>query len=436
MRPTITLDARHQEEPTTTGKETKQKETQALAPLMEPIIEGEVIGVIEPEQQPTRKQRPYYLIVVGTILACLIFVGVSLIEPILTPSAIVTIIPRQEHLSTTGTIQLHARLLPALTLSQSTTVSATGKRHQDATKAAGTITFYNGLLSTQTLTAGTILTGADGREVQTDEPAVIPPASNTTPPQFGEVTVSAHAIHTGEQGNIPAYDINGSCCATSVLVKNTDAFSGGQNERNFTVVSRSDIQTATTTIKTTLVKSEKAALTAQVNAGEALIPPLCSDTVTSDHQAGEEAKEVTVTLSETCSGMAYDTQTLHQNAQQLITKAALKRLGTDFRLMGDLRVSILHATVTDSNQGIVTLAVKTDETYVYLLSPGEKKRITHLIAGKSEQQAVQELFQMPAIQAASIKSNTATLPNDPGKITIIVVYRRLSLSCVFVEIEG
>ena len=423
MHATITLDERHQDEPTTTGKETKQEETLALALREEEVLEGEVTAVLEPEQTPTPKQRPYYLLVVGTILACLLFTGVSLIAPLLTPSAIVTIIPQQEHLATTGTIQLHARLLPALTLSQSTTVSATGKRHQDATRAEGTITFYNGLLSTQTLTAGTILTGADGREVQTDEPAVIPPASNTTPPQFGEVTVSAHAIYTGEQGNIPAYDINGSCCATSVLVKNTDAFSGGQNERNFTVVSRNDIQTATTTIKTTLVKSESAALTAQVNAGENLIPPLCSDTVTSNHQPGDEAKEVTVTLSETCSGMAYDTQTLHQNAMQMITNQAFKHLGAGFRLMGDLQVSILHATVTDPNRGIVTLAVKTDATYVYQLSLGEKKHITHLIAGKSKQQAVQALFHLPGIQAASINSNAATLPTDPGKITIVVMYR-------------
>lgn len=423
MQATITLDARHQDEPTITGKETKQEETQALALGEEPVIEGEVTAVLEPEQTVTPKKRPYYLLVVGTILACLLFTGVSLIAPLLTPSAIVTIIPRQERISTTGTIQLHARLLPALTLSQSATAPATGKQHQDATKAQGTITFYNGLLSTQTLTAGTILTGADGREVQTDEPAVIPPASNTTPPQFGEVTVSAHAIHTGEQGNIPAYDINGSCCATSVLVKNTDAFSGGQNERNFTVVSTNDIQTATTTIKTSLVKSESAALTAQVNAGEALIPPLCSETVTSNHQPGEEAKEVTVTLSESCSGMAYDTQTLHQNAQQMITKEAMRRLGTGYSFLGDLRVSILHATVTDPNRGIVTLAVKTDATYVYLLSPGERKRITHLLAGKSEQQAVKALFHLPGIQAASINSNGSMLPSDPGSITIVVMYR-------------
>jgi len=71
--------------------------------------------------------------------------------------------------------------------------------------------------------------------------------------------------------------------------------------------------------------------------------------------------------------------------------------------------------------------VRTDATYVYQLSLGERKRITHLIAGKSTQQAVKALFQLPGIQGASINSNGSMLPNDPGSITIVVLYRSASL---------
>ena len=52
MQATINLDTRKQEEPTATGKEAKQEPTTALALREEPVIEGEVIGIIEPEQQP------------------------------------------------------------------------------------------------------------------------------------------------------------------------------------------------------------------------------------------------------------------------------------------------------------------------------------------------------------------------------------------------
>ncbi len=127
-------------------------------------------------------------------------------------------------LSTTIAILIHGRVLPALTLSQSTTVTATGKRHQDATRAEGEITFYNGFFTSQTIAAGTILTSADGVQIVTDEPASIP-AGN--PPIYGQVTVSAHSLNMGAQGNIQAYDINEACCLTSVLAKNTEAFTGG-----------------------------------------------------------------------------------------------------------------------------------------------------------------------------------------------------------------
>ncbi len=433
MQATITLDERHQEEPTTTGKEKKQEPITALALREEPVIDGEVTAVLEPEQQPPPKQRQYYLLVVGTVLACLLFTGVSLLVPILTPSATVTIIPRQERISTTGTIPIHARLLPALTLSQSTTVPATGKRHQDARRAQGTITFYNGLFTSQTIGAGTIFTGADGVQIVTDQPAIIP-AGN--PPVYGQVTISAHALHAGEQGSIAANDVNTACCLTSVLAKNTEAFTDGADARDYIVVTQADIDAAAGAIKATLVKGEIAALTAQVSAGENLTPPLCSETATSDHQAGEEARAVTVTLSETCSSIAYDTQTLHQKATQMIHEEATKQLGTGYTLLGDVTASVIHTSISDQASGIATIIVKTDATYIYQISPGERKHITHLIAGKSEQQAVKALFQLPGIQAASINSNGSTLPNNPGSITIVVVYRSASLSCVFVEIEG
>src|SRR5215469_13786484 len=237
--------------------EQEQPAQNALAFESEPVLDGEVTAVIEPEQKPRPKQRPYYLLVVGTVLACLLFVAVSLIVPLLTPSAIVTIIPRQEHLSLTTSIPIQGRLLPSFTLSQSISVPATGKRHQDATRAAGTITFYYGLFTAQTIAAGTLLTGNDGVQVATDQAAIIPAA---TPPIFGQTTVSAHAIGAGSQGNIPAYDINQACCATAILAKNTTPFQGGAEARNYVLVTRADIDAATRTITATLEKSEHAAL--------------------------------------------------------------------------------------------------------------------------------------------------------------------------------
>jgi len=155
-------------------------EATALVPSEPDVIEGEVI-VIEPpepsEDHTPPKQKPYWLLVPCTILACLLFLAGSYLLPLLTLTATITIIPIERSITTTAATQVQARAIAPLTLSQSATVPATGKRQQAATRAAGTITFYNGLLTPQTIAGGTVLTGSDGTQVVTDQPTTIPAAN-------------------------------------------------------------------------------------------------------------------------------------------------------------------------------------------------------------------------------------------------------------------
>ena len=409
----------------TTEQETTKTTALVPAPAEPEVIEGVVIEIEPPEEpadHPPPKQKPYWLLIPLTIFCCLLFLAGSFLVPLFTPSATVTLIPVERTITTTATIQVPGRMLPPLTLMQSTTTLATGERHQDATQAHGTITFYNGTFTTQTITAGTIFTASNGVQIITDQAAVIPAAN---PPIFGQTTVSAHAVLTGASGNIPAYDINTACCATSVLAKNTEAFTGGQNARDYTVVTRADIQNAASPLKATLLKSEQAALHAQLNPGEALITPPCSPKVTTDQKIGDEAKEVQVTVSETCLGIAYQANALQQNTTQLLQQEVIKRLGTGYSLIGDLQVRIVDATITDYSRGIATIAVKLDAIYVYQLSEGERQYLLHLIAGKTKQQAVQDLLHVPGIQGVviTINGNATTLPQEEGKITIIVAHR-------------
>lgn len=255
-----------------------------------------------------------------------------------------------------------------------------------------------------------------------DQAAVIP-AGN--PPIYGQVTVSAHAVSVGPQGNIAAYDINEACCLTSVLAKNTEAFTGGLDARNYTVVTKADITNAATSLKATLDQSKHAALTAQLAPGEGLVTPPCSQQIQSDHQPGEEADMVQVSVSETCEGVAYTAHDIYQDASQILSQKATKRLGTGYRLLRDIQVTILHATVIDTMRSIATLAVKIEATYIYQITPGEKQRITKLIAGKTKQQAIHLLDALPGIQGVAItmRGNAATLPEDPTHIHITVLYR-------------
>ncbi len=296
----------------TKEQESTQPEPTALVPAAaEPeVIEGVVIEIEPPEtpkDHPSPKETPYWLLIPFTIVCCLVFVAVSSLVPLLAPSATITIIPVEKTITTATTIQVTGRALPPLTLMQSMSIAATGKRHQEAKRAHGTITFYNGLFSSQTVGAGTILTGADGVQIITYQPAVIPA---TNPPYIGQVTIVAHAIIAGAQGNIPAGDISQQCCLTAVKAVNTQDFTGGQNAREYRIVTPSDIASAETSLTTILEKSERAALRAQLTIGEGILTPSCSKKVQSDHKAGEEASEVHVSVSQTCTAIAYLANTL------------------------------------------------------------------------------------------------------------------------------
>src|SRR5258708_23762391 len=102
----------------------------------------------------------------------------------------------------------HVYALPAITVSKSETVSTTGRVHVPATQARGQVTFYNSLTQPQVIDAGTLLIGADGEQIVTDQTAYVPAdhyASN------GQASVWAHALNPGVEGNIRAGDIQGPC---------------------------------------------------------------------------------------------------------------------------------------------------------------------------------------------------------------------------------
>jgi len=406
-------------------QEAPEPETTALVPAEPEVIEGEIIAIEQPDTSEAHtfpKQKPYWLLIPFTIFLCLIFLAGSYLLPLFTPMATITVIPVERSITITTAIRVHGRQLPALTLSQSATAPARGKRHQSATRAVGTITFYNGQFSRLTIAVGTIFTGASGVRIITVQTARIPAGS---PPVYGQATVPAHALLPGTQGNIPAYDINTACCAPSVFAKNTRGFTGGASARDLLVITWTDIEAASSTLKTTLNRSLQAALQAQMNPGEAPMPSSCTLTTTSDHQAGDEATQVQVTVSATCTGIAYAAHEVYADAKQVITSQAIDTLGATYSLIGDIQVTIVHATITDHIKGIAALTLKMDATFLYQICPIEQEHLSTLLAGKPKLQAINTLLQFPGIQAASIHlaGGNTTLPTDPHHIQIIVLYR-------------
>jgi len=195
--------------------------------------------------------------------------------------------------------------------------------------------------------------------------------------------------------------------ALAVFVKNSQ-LSGGQEERTFSIVTHADIQYVVTQLTPLLIQSEQAALTAQLQPGEQLSSPACTPTSSADHQPGDEATHVKITVSETCIAAAYNRQAVQIQGEQLLNAKA-RMLGKGYHLIGDIHPTIL------AKQAAATLRVQFSGTYLYQINQQE---LTALIAGQPKHHALLLLTKIAGIQHATIAgvADDDPLPLDPAHI--------------------
>jgi len=252
---------------------------------------------------------------------------------------------------TTNHIPLYQ--LPPITGTKQATAKATGTFHQDATPATGLITFYNGSFTAQTVASGTRLTGKDGVTILTSQTAVIPPATPTTPPTYAAVSVTAFSSMAGTAGNIPASDIDQACCGSSILAQNLYPFSGGNNSRDVTIVTKGDIANTTATSKTILDQETTNQAQNEAQPWQELLPLSCTITTTATHQPGDQAQAVSVTVSEHCNVFVYTLADVQQQATRLV-KQVIPRGYSLVRLS----LLLLTALVTDAHKGTGVLTIQ------------------------------------------------------------------------------
>jgi hypothetical protein len=387
-------------------------------------------------QQWSRRHQRLFLAGLGSglllYLLALVLVAVF-VAPVVTLAATVTLVPESKTLSTiltvtalpTGTPE-QARLLSASSPTQSQAVPTTGTGHAPVRVGEGTVTFYNAAPYSQTVVAGTVLTGADGVEIVTDAPAGIP-AGN--PPIEGQVTVPAHATAIGPQGNIATLDLNGLCCLAGVSVKNTAAFHGGQYAYDYPMVTQADIDRAAGPLLATLTPATQASLQDQVHPNERLAGPVqCQPAVTPDHLVASDTAQVTVSVQITCRAEAYDYVAVMQLVTGALVHEATIRLGSGYALYGTIGTTITQAGAPPhAKPGTLTLLVTGQGVWVYQVRTTEQAHISRLIAGLSRQQAIRVLQQQESghlagvhIQISGLWANGTTLPTDLARIHIVV----------------
>ena len=107
------------------------------------------------DTHPAPRREPAYFL--NFLLILFVFVGLDSLNAVLAPTVTITITPMLKTVSTTATVSnragadIEGRILPPLTLSQEQTVPATGRGHQDARPATGTLIYFNGAFAPRPL---------------------------------------------------------------------------------------------------------------------------------------------------------------------------------------------------------------------------------------------------------------------------------------------
>lgn len=322
-----------------------------------------------------------------------------------------------------GQRQVSLRQLTFSPPSQSKSVTATGVGHVPAQTATGQLTFYNGSNQAFVVGSTTAIPGPNGVSVETDGPANIPAAH---PPTEGTITVDAHATTAGANGNMASGAINETCCASGgfITVVSSD-FTGGQDEQDYTYLQQSDVDGYVNQIKSTLSQQALNSLRGQLKPNEQLAgDPQCTIQLSEDQPIGDQGHNVpsaNVTINATCTGLAYDASGARALAENLLKRKAVNNLGQAYALAGTI---VTKQTVTDFNDGVVTLQVAVAGTWYYQFNDKQKQALASQLANKTRAAAQGFLNTYKGVAKAAridIANGGDSLPSDPKQISIMVL---------------
>ncbi len=319
-------------------------------------------------------------------------IAIAILNIINQPVVTITLLPVHTSVQLTTTLPVQTRTLAPVTITGTLTAPTTGKGHQDARAATGTLTFYNAAFMTQTIDAGTVFTGSEGVQVATNETVIIP-ADN--PPMNGQASVSAHTVSPGSQGNIPALDINGTA-SNSLYAKNLTSFTHGQDAHDYKAVAQHDLDTLTAELQQQLTKAMPQAFS--LRPGEAVQTTHCTTHINPDHAIGEEAHMVTVNASKTCGAIAYSQDELTTKATAVFNTT---RPGKQYELVSGVRT-----TVISINPFIVRLT----GLWEYAFSQDDEQALAQHIQGDTPEEARAYLFKTGHVSRVTMMQ-TQTLPD-------------------------
>ncbi|HZR43793.1 MAG TPA: hypothetical protein VFB12_27010 [Ktedonobacteraceae bacterium] len=395
-------------------------------------------GPYVPGRQSFKLNRPTLIALIVVVVLFIIgsLYGFVLHDIIPAASAIVKITPASQHMSgqypltaqfnstdsTKNAVGAHS--ISTTSPEKSMNVQATGKGHQDATPGRGTVTV--------TMLSGSISASTALHIPSNSGVNVVITIDSAISAGGGAHDFSAQTENTGPGGNIGAYDVNNTYelqnnASVTFTVVNANAFTGGQDANDYTFVQQSDIDSAATQLEAQMSDTDtRTATQNKLGANEQFISDIqCKPNVNPNHQANDKANDVTVKVTYTCEGIAYDTQKLFSVVDPQLEQQVISQYGTGYNLDKQLTTSIPAGTVNeDDNAKTVSFEVDAQGVWIFHISDGMKQDLASLIVGKKQADATTLLSQQRGVAKSNITTSGGlgvALPSSPNNIQVVVL---------------
>jgi hypothetical protein len=308
------------------------------------------------------------------------------------------------------------------TATASKVVQTTGTQSVGGTVAHGTLIFTNAGNEPFTITAGTVLSSTAGVQVQLAASVVVPPRQNGND---GKAQAPAVSLTPGAAGNVAANTLNGPCCSDNgnITVRNPQAFSGGADGQNVSVVAQADLDGARAALAPALQQQIGQRLRRQLGSNEVMAgQPTYNITVSASSPVGSQAAQVQVTVTVAGAATAYNRTIVERTAMQLLSRQAAQTLNRAYRLQGTPAVTATP-TVEQGKRGILYLNVPVSGLWVYDITPQEMVAWSQSIRGATPAVALAYLNAQPGVASVEIHLPFGAdhLPTDINEIKVTLV---------------
>jgi hypothetical protein len=307
------------------------------------------------------------------------------------------------------------------TPAKSLTVPTTGSQQVPATYATGVLRLADANASKPIPVGSYAIRSNSGVDI---EFYISSPISTTARPD-----VSARAMNPGPSGNIRKADVAAMYDFpnnASIIIANYQPFSGGRNRYIVTAVSQNDINSATSQLTQQLqsgLSANHAALKSQLVSSEQLLDPTtikCQSSVKANRRPNDQASDVTVTGTMTCSASAYTPMKLQAYGAALLEKDAYAQWNGSYVLSGQIREKLYNVFATGKT---VSFDLDVQGLYALKVSPDMSARFATLVAGKTQADAQAILLKQPGVLKVSLQvagGLGTPLPSSPKDIHITI----------------